>query len=158
MQRKKKEATYQPWNYKNKPLTEEEEKLFPQQYEGFVYLLTHEPTQKKYIGKKSFISQTKRPDGKRGKIRKESNWKSYFSSSDDLKSLLTKENKKEWRRDILFLCEKMKYANYLEVKLQFHYSVLEDSSYLNSNINGLWFSSWLKDIYEEVHEYKKDER
>ena len=44
MQRKKKEPTYQPWNYKNKPLTEEEERLFPQQYEGFVYLLTHERT------------------------------------------------------------------------------------------------------------------
>lgn len=145
---RKKKVELQPWLYQGKPVVDDVYK----DYEGFVYVLTHIPTGKKYIGKKSFWSSRKLKKTDKKKTTVESNWKSYFSSSDDIKDLLS-EGKEHWKREIVYLCEKMKYANYLEVKLQFAYGVLESDDWLNSNINGLWYSHWLKDIQNEVKDY-----
>jgi len=53
------------------------------EYEGFCYLITNILSGRKYIGKKSFWSRTtKKIVGKRNKrVTKESNWKTYTSSS-----------------------------------------------------------------------------
>ena len=145
---RKKSVNYQPWEYMGSPVTDE--MALPDRYEGFVYIMTHKPSGKRYIGKKSFVSVRKLKPTDKKKTRIESNWKSYFSSSDDIKEYVQGDSKKDWKREIIYLCEKMKYANYLEVKLQFAYGVLESDEWFNSNINGLFYSHWLKDIKTEV--------
>lgn len=150
--RKTNKEEIQPWLYQDKPVEDDIYK----NYEGFVYILTYTPTNQKYIGKKSFWSNRKLKPTDKKKSTVESDWKTYFSSSDDIKDLV-KGQKHLWKREIIYLCEKMKYANYLEVKLQFAYGVLESDEWLNSNINGLWFSHWLRNINEEVKDCSGDE-
>lgn len=139
-----------PWIYKGKFVDDS----ISEGYEGFVYIMTHIPTGKRYIGKKAFWNRRKKKPTDKRKSKMESNWRSYFSSSQDIKDYA--DNKDDWRREIVYLCEKMKYANYLEVKLQFAYGVLESDEWFNSNINGLWFSHWLTDIEKEVSDYPRD--
>lgn len=150
----KKKEIIKGWMYKGEYLTEDQEKDFPQNYEAFVYIMTYIPDGRMYIGKKNFWGMRK--ENKEAKRRKktESNWKSYFSSSNDIKHLVTKETKKDWKREIIYLCKEQKYANYLEVKLQFEYGVLESNQWFNSNINGLWYSHWLDGIEQSVEDYK----
>lgn len=142
------------WLYKSLPLSDEQIHDFPEQYEAFVYIMVHSPSGKRYIGKKNFHS-VKTVKGSRKKQKTVSNWLSYFSSSDDIKELTrTPEDKLNWKREIIYLCKEQKYANYLEVKLQFQMGCLEDrDKWFNSNINGLWYSSWFKDIKEGVADY-----
>lgn len=140
----------EPWIYKGNSVNDDIYK----DYEGFVYIMTHKPTGKKYIGKKSFWSSRKLKSSDKRKTKVESNWKRYFSSSDDIKHLTKGDERANWTREIVFLCKEMKYANYLEVKLQFQLGVLESDGWFNSNINGLWYSHWLKGIEQSVDGYE----
>ena len=54
---------------------------------GFVYMIIHKPTNRKYIGKKNFHGRGKSNRGV------ESNWKTYTSSSKYLNELLKEEGK-----------------------------------------------------------------
>ena len=71
------------WTYRGKELTE-----IPEEYEGFVYLITNLTNNQKYIGKKLAKFKTTKPPlkGKKNKRRgtKESDWKTYWGSSDRL--------------------------------------------------------------------------
>ena len=72
------------WLYHN--TTEQFNEEDAADYFGFVYLITHIPTGRKYIGKKFFTqSKTKQVKGKKKKTRVSSNWLSYWSSSEELK-------------------------------------------------------------------------
>ena len=69
------------WTYLDKEFTQTE----AESYFGFVYLITHIPTNRKYVGKKFFTKAgTKQVNGKKKKIRKVSDWESYWSSSEML--------------------------------------------------------------------------
>ena len=73
------------WLYKNEVFTD------PRNYYGFVYLIENLTNGRKYIGKKLFIfTKTKIVKGKRKKIKTESDWKTYWSSSEELKSDVAK--------------------------------------------------------------------
>ena len=71
------------WTYQGKEVTE-----IPEGIEGFVYLITNITTQQKYVGKKLARFKTTKPPlkGKKNKRRgyKESDWKTYWGSSDRL--------------------------------------------------------------------------
>lgn len=112
----------------------------PKGFFGFVYLITDKSTGKRYVGKKHFKSLKKQAKSKKRKSS-ESDWKSYYSSNDWIKSEIKKGRAVEtFQREILHLCESLGKTNYLEVKEQFARGVLETEEYLNDNISGRWYS------------------
>lgn len=119
------------WVYENKEFELIDESLF-----CFVYLITNLIDGRKYIGKKLFYTHkytTKK--GKRKKVKIESDWKDYWSSSEELKSDVEKLGKENFKREILYLCKNKGTANYIEAREQMDNRVLESSEYYNSIIN-----------------------
>ena len=124
--------------------------LYPQEfnvedYFGFVYIITNLETNKKYIGKKFFHHTKKLPPLKGMKrkrtVVKESDWKTYYGSSNILKEELKQHGKDKFKREIIKLCTSKKELTYWETKLQFAYGVLEKpDEYYNDNILGKFFT------------------
>lgn len=106
---------------------------------GFVYLITT-PEGQKYIGRKYFWS-IRKVKGKSRRQRTESDWKTYYGSSDVLKAKIKESDKKLFRREIISLHSTKGRVNYEEVKEQFAHEVLEREDYINDNINGKWHRS-----------------
>ena len=90
---------------------------------GFVYLITKIENGRKYIGKKFFWRKKILPVTKTRKRRKhtqvESDWKSYYGSSEELNSDIEKYGKDNFRREILHICKTKGECGYLEAKEQF---------------------------------------
>jgi hypothetical protein len=120
------------------------------EYVGYIYVTSHIPTGRQYIGKKIFFHTTNKKLGKkelleipitRGKrptkkqVVKESDWKTYYGSSTEIKSL----PKEEMLRHVLKLCKTSKQLTYWETKYLFQYNVLEDDRYINDNILGKFY-------------------
>lgn len=124
-----------PWLYNDEPFTSEN----IGEYIGFVYMITHINSNRKYVGKKLFVSKTKLPPLKgytrKRTVYKESDWKKYYSSSEELK--LLKESHKDdiFKREILHLCNNKGEMSYLEAKEQFERNVLLSDEYINGIIN-----------------------
>lgn len=107
------------------------------EYIGFVYLITNITNDRKYIGKKNFyFSKTKTIKGKKTRSKVESDWKEYWSSSDELKADVEKLGEKSFRREILRLCKSKGEMTYFELKEQILRNVLETEEYYNSWISG----------------------
>ena len=68
-----------PWLFDGIEFTSDDIKDF----QGFVYIIINTLNKKKYIGRKYFYDVRKVPK-KRNKKRTESNWKSYWGSSEEL--------------------------------------------------------------------------
>jgi len=120
-----------PWTYAGTDVTEMPEKTL-----GFVYLLTHIPTGRKYIGKKLFLfAATKQVKGKIKKIKKESDWKNYYSSSDEIQAMVKEKGPQDWKREILHFTKTKGTLSYLEAREQFDRRVLEKpDEYFNGQI------------------------
>ena len=124
------------WHYQNVPFQPNEEEL--SQWQGFVYMITERSTNKKYIGKKFFWSRRRLPPLK-GKTRKrivvkESDWKTYYGSSEDLKTLVEERGTENYYREILRLCKTKGECSYYEAKEQFERDVLLKDDYYNEFI------------------------
>ena len=124
------------WHYQNIPFEPTEEEL--SQWQGFVYMITERSSRKKYIGKKFFWSRRRLPPLK-GKTRKrivikESDWKTYYGSSEDLKTLVEKAGEDNYYREILRLCKTKGECSYYEAKEQFERDVLLRDDYYNEFI------------------------
>ena len=117
---------------------------------GFVYLITNIENGRKYIGKKFFWRKKILPVTKIRKRRKhtqvESDWKSYYGSSEELNSDIEKYGKDNFRREILHICKTKGECGYLEAKEQFVRDALLTDEYYNTwiqvrvrknHINGL---------------------
>ena len=118
------------WLYNGKPLEEIPEKAY-----GYVYLITNNTTGRKYIGKKLFwFKRTKTVKGKKKRQTVESDWREYWSSSDELKADIAKLGEENFTREILHICKNKGMCNYLEAKEQMVREVLETDSYYNSQI------------------------
>lgn len=112
---------------------------------GFVYLITNLKTGKKYIGKKlgSFAKTTyktvqlKNGKKKRKKIKSkvDSDWKDYWSSSDELKEDVKNLGKENFKREILKYCKSKSELSYYEAKFQFDNDVLYNKD--------LWYNGWI---------------
>lgn len=118
------------------------------QWVGFVYLITDRTTNKKYVGKKFFWSKRRLPPLK-GKSRrrvvvKESDWKQYYGSSEDLKTLVESKGEDFYYREILHLCKSKGECSYLEAKEQFDRNVLYRDDYFNEFIGCKIHSKHLK--------------
>lgn len=127
------------WYYKNK-LVEE----IPEEYIGFVYIITNTTTGRKYIGKKlaKFAKTTyktvKLKNGKkkrkkiRGKI--ESDWREYYGSNDQLNEDVENLGADKFHREILYYCSTKAECSYIEAREQFSRRVLESDDYYNGHI------------------------
>ena len=77
----------------------------------------------------------------------ESDWKSYFSSSDDLKADVKVLGEDKFLREILYLCPHKKSMSYYETYEQFTRNVLMNEEYYNTNIGGTYYMSESDRIY-----------
>lgn len=121
------------WYYNDKEFTEA-----PEEYQGFVYMITELDTNKKYIGKKFFWKPKVLPKTKsrkrRVRTRVESDWQKYYGSSTDVQMMVEKKGVDNYRRDILQLCKSKGECSYYEAKLQFQYDVLLSDEFYNEFI------------------------
>lgn len=124
-------------------------------YYGYVYMTTNLENGRKYIGKKIFKHTTNKKLGKkelaalptqRGrtpfkkKVIKESDWKTYYGSADEVKQWAKSTSPDKLIRVILRLCHSSKELTYYETKYLFDYDVLtNDTVWVNSNILGKFF-------------------
>lgn len=118
------------WYYDGKELEEPPEDAF-----GFVYLIECKINGKKYYGKKLLTKAGyKQVKGKRKKIRKESDWKTYFGSSKELLSDVEIMGEKHFKREIIRFCKSRGECNYFESKY-----ILESDAILSDK----YYNDWL---------------
>lgn len=122
----------------------------PEEYQGFVYVITELDTDKKYIGKKFFWKPKTLPITKkrkrRVKTRVESDWRKYYGSSKEVQQLLEMKGSDNFKREILRLCKTKGECSYFEAKYQFDNDVLLRDDYYNEFIGCKIHSKHLKDI------------
>lgn len=125
------------WYYQGEVYEPTQEDL--KEWMGFVYVITDKSNNKKYIGKKQFWSKKTLPPlkGKKRKRRSivESDWQSYYGSSDLVKQLLLEHGEQNFHREILCFGKTKGELSYLEAKEQFDKNVLLDDQYYNGIIN-----------------------
>ena len=121
------------WLYKNKEVTE-----IPEEFIGFVYLITNTTNDRKYIGKKlTQFKRSKKPlKGRTNKRRYtvESDWKDYYGSSDELSADVERLGKDKFKREIMFWCSSKSQLSYIEAREQFTHKVLESREWYNGHI------------------------
>ena len=121
------------WLYNNKPRLE-----LPEGCVGFVYMITNQTNNRKYIGKKLARFKKSRPPlkGKTNRRRYtiESDWQDYYGSSDDLSADIEKIGKENFKREILYYCYSKGECSYIEAREQFRHRVLESDDWYNGHI------------------------
>jgi len=118
------------WLYNSSPFEE-----IPETAYGYVYLITNTVTGRKYIGKKLFwFRKTKQVKGKKKRIKVESDWRDYWSSSDEVKKDVQTVGSDKFIREILHICPNKGSCNYLEAREQMDRRVLETDDYYNGQI------------------------
>jgi hypothetical protein len=135
------------WYYNGEPV-----EVIDPVYKAFVYCITNLITGRKYIGLKTTVTpKYKIVAGKRRKNgTKESDWRTYWSSSAELLKDVEELGQDKFRRDIMHLCKMKAHANYLEAREQMDQRVLENSeSFYNGIINCRVSRSHLKNFVVE---------
>jgi hypothetical protein len=130
------------WVYEGKNIESIED--FPQNTYGFVYQVTHLPSQKKYIGKKVLYHNKTLPPLKgtkrKRKVVKESDWKTYYGSQKEIKDIVKQSLPSEFERLILRITFSKKLLTYYELKYLCSTGAIEpNSTYINDNISGRFF-------------------
>lgn len=122
------------WKYNGKVWDRES---YPNAY-GFVYLITCKVTKKKYIGCKTLHSHRRVPvkgSVRRRRVTKESDWRTYYGSSEELKKDVETMGSDNFSREILHVCYNKAQLHYLEAKEQFDRGVLLSDDYYNAWIS-----------------------
>ena len=124
-----------PWMYQDKIFDTED---IGDDY-GFVYRITNTTNGHDYVGKKFFWTVKKRPPlkGKKNKRRStvETDWKTYWGSSDRLTRDIENLGKDKFTREIILLCKARGETNYMEAYYQFKENVLLRDNNYNGIIN-----------------------
>ena len=117
---------------------------------GFVYCITDIKNNKKYIGKKFFLSsKTKQVKGKKKRYKAESDWKSYYGSSDEVKQMIADNGKDNFKREILHLCVSKGVCNYMELREQVLRDVLlKPEEYYNAFVGGKIHRAHIKPLVD----------
>jgi len=127
------------WYYMNQ-LVEQ----LPEDCIGFVYCITNQTNQRKYIGKKLAkfskttykVHKLKNGTKKKKKIRQkvDSDWREYYGSSPELTKDVTQLGAENFHREILYYCNSKAECSYIEAREQFSRRVLESDEYYNGHI------------------------
>lgn len=136
------------------------ENVIPEDSVGFIYKITHIPSSKYYIGKKSLesirnvkigvrelkkIKEERKAAGIGGraslkkKVRKTSDWEKYYSSNEWIIEQVKEGKELEFKREIIQFCTSKKTLSYYEIYWMFKYDVLSDDNSLNGNISGKFY-------------------
>ena len=130
------------WLYKNNEL-----EVIPDDAYGYVYLITNTITNRRYIGKKLFwFRKTKVVKGKKKRLKVESDWREYWSSSDELRADVLTLGAENFVREILHICPNKGLCNYLEAREQMDRRVLESEDYYNGQIQCRVHRTHIKNI------------
>lgn len=152
------------WQYKGLPVENIEDlnkidPRIPTELVGFVYLVEwYQDYPEKnewqvyhfYVGKKQFYSHTKAKIGVREKAAtktrktykrttKESNWKSYCTSSKPIQALVEQHGEQLFKWTILEPCCTLKMLSYQEIRYQIKFDCLESINCFNDNIAGKYY-------------------
>lgn len=127
------------WIYQGQEVIE-----LPEDCVGFVYCITNNINNRKYIGKKlaKFSKTTqktvklKNGTKKKKKIRSkvDSDWRDYYGSNDALKKDIETLGPENFTREILYYCKSKAECSYVEAREQFTRKVLESQDYYNGHI------------------------
>lgn len=127
------------WLYQGEIINE-----LPEDCVGFVYLITNNLSNRKYIGKKlAQFSKTsykmvklKNGTKKRKKIKSKvtSDWLTYYGSNDELKKDVETLGSINFTREILYFCKSKAECSYIEAREQFNRRVIESTDYYNNQI------------------------
>lgn len=129
------------WIYQNEPFSD------PKDFFGFVYLIENLITNRKYIGRKYFSKAgTKQVNGKKRKIRKTSDWESYWGSNETLKAEVAELGEHNFRRTILHLCKSRSECSYFETYEIFTRHCLLDELYYNEWVSAKIRKAHLKNV------------
>lgn len=148
------------WLYKNEVIGSIGE--MPKDTYGFIYQVTHLPSDRKYIGKKVLyfernvrlgkkelqaLKEERKAKGIGGrtplkkKVIKESDWKTYYGSQTEIKDLVKNGKESDFEREILKFVDNKKHLTYFECKYLFIYEVLENNKeFINDNILAKFYS------------------
>lgn len=123
---------------------------------GFVYRIENKENGKFYIGQKKIIKVEKRPPLK-GKVRKrkivkQSDWKTYCGSSNDLKNDVKEAGEDKFKFTIIRFCDCKWEMTYWELYHQMHNHVLfrEDSYNGIINVRISKFQKFIDQYRDEV--------
>lgn len=107
---------------------------------AFVYRITNLKDGRVYIGKKrlKFTSHKKLKSRKRRiKVVKESDWREYWGSSEELQQDVSSLGEENFKREILRLCKSLSESNYYELREQMVNDVLlKPDLYYNAYCGG----------------------
>lgn len=146
------QAIISPWIYQGKDIQDVD---IPERAEFFLYKINHIETGKWYIGRKKLTSiKYKQVKGKKKKINIDSDWKNYWSSSEELQAWVKIEGEDKFKREILLFTETASQILYLEECILYHTNALLDDNCLNSNIRAKIFKKWFED--KKNNNFKKD--
>ena len=127
----------------------------PDEYFGFVYVITNKLTTKQYIGCKQYWQMRKR------KKHKPSNWRVYTSSSKDLNEDIDKLGKRRFKFEIIQEYKTKRGLHYYEQYYQMKHHVLtaviegsDEPAYYNKNVGGIRFYVPLE-VYEDPERSRK---
>lgn len=148
------------WLYQNQEINSSDQ--FPEGTFGFIYQITCiHPTDpsafRTYIGKKQLSSNRKAKLTKREKsltenkrkrfkrVIKETDWLTYWGSSDELKLDIERLGKENFKREILCFVKSKMDLSFWEVHFQIKNDVLFRDSY-NKNILGKFYKGKINEI------------
>ena len=130
------------WLYMGEEYPNEDESIF-----GFVYLITNNLNGKKYVGKKFLtFAGHKMVKGKKKKLRKESDWKTYYGSSPALLRDVEEFGKDNFTREILYLCRSRGECAYVESREIFATNALLREDYYNEYVSCRINKSHIKNL------------
>ena len=133
------------WTYQGKEILTEEDIPFEKPM-GFIYMITQKSTGKRYIGRKLLTSASKKTiNGKKKKIRVQSDWQKYWSSSPQIKEWIKEAGgTSDFTREILCFVSTRGSLAYAEELCLYELGVLESNNWINSNIRSKIYRSWVK--------------
>lgn len=116
--------------------------ILPEDFEenppmGFVYRIENKETKKFYIGQKKIIKVEKRPPLK-GKVRKrkiikQSDWKTYCGSSNDLKADVKALGEDKFKFEIIKFCD----CKWLMTYWELYYQMMNHVLFREDSYNGI---------------------
>jgi hypothetical protein len=121
------------WYFEGQPVSEE----MLNKYYGFVYIITNLDSGKRYLGRKYFWSVRRWKKTDKRRKRKESDWRTYWSSSKTVQEDVKLLGEHNFIREVLVFCKTKGDLNRLETYLLWKHNVLERDDFYNDSIGNM---------------------